>query len=100
MFMHRRSAGRRRSFAENIGPKKAGNNVDMVKAGFQAGDIVIALEGYRVETLTQYEAINECFRERPEMKLTMWRGSNFERKITVAGREIDLELRSYPITGY
>jgi tetratricopeptide (TPR) repeat protein len=76
------------------------DNVDMVKAGFQAGDIIVALEGYRVESLEQYEAINEAFREKPEMTFTMWRGSNFERKITVPKREIDLELRSHPITGF
>ena len=76
------------------------DNVDMVKAGFQAGDIIVALEGYRVESLEQYEAINECFRERPEMTLTMWRGSNFERKITAPERKVDLELRSHPITGF
>jgi len=76
------------------------DNVAMMKAGFQAGDIIVALEGYRVENLEQYEAINESYREKPEMTFTMWRGSNFERKITVPKREIDLELRSHPITGF
>jgi hypothetical protein len=74
------------------------DNIDMIKAGFQAGDIIVALEGYRVDNLEQYDAINECFREKPEMVLTMWRGSNFERKITVPNRQIDLELRSHPIS--
>ena len=73
------------------------DNADMVMAGLQAGDIIIALEGYRVENLAQYDAINECFRENPEMTFTMWRGENFERKLLVPGRAIELELRSHPI---
>lgn len=69
------------------------------KAGFQAGDVIVGLEGFRIESLPQFKAVNAFFKK-PEMKLTLWRGATpFEATITVPDRKIEIELRSYPING-
>jgi tetratricopeptide (TPR) repeat protein len=69
-------------------------------AGLLIGDLIVGLEGYRVENLDQYRAVNAFF-EQDDMKLTVWRGDRLlPIALTAANRTIDVELRSYPIEGY
>jgi len=68
-------------------------------AGLQAGDIIVGLEGMRVENLRQYYAIN-AFYSGNDMKLTAWRGKTFQVAITAANRLMGIEFRSYPIEGW
>jgi len=71
------------------------------KAGIQAGDIIVGLEGLRVDNLPQYRAINASFdAEHQEMKLTLWRGQMFQATLTAPGRYMGVEFRSYPIQGW
>jgi hypothetical protein len=69
------------------------------KAGLQAGDIIVGLEGWRIENLSQYRAVNS-FVEGDEMKLTAWRGKTFEVTLSAPNRSMGGELRSYPIEGW
>jgi hypothetical protein len=70
------------------------------QAGLFIGDLIVGLEGYRVETLDQYRAVNAFF-EQGEMKLTVWRGDKLlPITVTVPTRNMGVELRSYPIEGY
>ena len=70
------------------------------RAGLLIGDLIVGLEGYRVENFDQYRAVN-AFYEQDEMKLAVWRGDRL-LPITIAApnRTIGVELRSYPIEGY
>lgn len=71
------------------------------KAGIQAGDIIVGLEGWRVDNLRQYRAINASFdAEHEEMKLAVWRGQIFQPTFTAPGRFMGVEFRSYPIQGW
>jgi len=68
-------------------------------AGLQAGDIIVGLEGWRVDNLQQYRAVN-AFYETDAMKLTVWRGKLFTVAITAPSRLMGIEFRSYPIQGW
>jgi tetratricopeptide (TPR) repeat protein len=68
-------------------------------AGLQAGDIIVGLEGWRVENLAQYRAIDAISRDE-RMKLVVWRGSRFEVDAKAPQRLMGVELRSYPIEGW
>ena len=65
-------------------------------AGLQAGDIIVGLEGWQVENLRRYQAINAGF-ESELMTLTAWRGKPFEVKISAANRLMGIEFRTYAI---
>jgi hypothetical protein len=69
------------------------------KAGLQAGDIVVGLEGWQVESLPQYRAVN-AFVDRDEMKLSVWRGKTFDVTLSAPNRSIGIEFRTYPIEGW
>jgi tetratricopeptide (TPR) repeat protein len=70
------------------------------KAGLQAGDLIVGLDGWRVDNLKQFRAIN-AFSERADRKLTVWRGRVSE--VTLPWRSwwgTGVELRTYPIQGW
>ena len=69
------------------------------KAGLQPGDIVVALEGWRVENIRQYAAINAFF-ETDLMKLTAWRRKRFELTVRMPGRLLGAEFRTYPVQAW
>ena len=69
------------------------------RAGLQAGDIIVGLEGWRVENLTQYRAVN-AFYEQDEMTLTAWRGKLSPIQMTAPNRQMEIEFRTYPIEGW
>jgi S1-C subfamily serine protease len=75
------------------------DNPNTIKHGIQAGDIIVGLEGFRVENLRQYYAINAFF-SREQMKVTLWRGSIFTATIQAPNRLMGVQFRSHPIVGW
>ena len=76
------------------------DSVEFRKAGLQAGDVIVGLDGWRVDNLRQFRAIN-AFSERPDRKLTVWRGQISE--VTLPWRSwygTGVEFRTYPIQGW
>jgi hypothetical protein len=69
------------------------------KGGLRAGDIIVGLEGWRVDTQEQYAAINAFF-ENDTLKLTVWRGKVFELAVPAPGRLLGTELRTHPMKGW
>ncbi len=70
------------------------------RAGLRVADIVVGLEGWLVESVEQYQTINAFF-EKPEMKLTVWRGGKLVAIDTIMpGRLFGVELKDYPLKGW
>jgi tetratricopeptide (TPR) repeat protein len=70
------------------------------RAGLMIGDLIVGVEGHRVENFEQYRAVNAFF-EQDDMKLTVWRGDRLlPIAVTAPNRTIGVELRSYPVEGY
>jgi hypothetical protein len=68
-------------------------------AGLQAGDLIIGLEGWRVENLPQYRAIN-AFSKTEVLKITAWRTQSFDVTLTAPNRLMGIDFRSHPIKGW
>ena len=68
-------------------------------AGLQAGDLIVGLEGWRVDNLAQYRAINAFFKN-DVMKISAWRTSQFTVTLTAPNRLMGIEFRSHPIKGW
>jgi hypothetical protein len=68
-------------------------------AGLQAGDLIVGLEGWRVENLSQYRAINAFFKT-DAMKITAWRTTAFDASVTAPNRLMGIDFRSHPINGW
>ena len=63
------------------------------------GDLIVAVEGHRIQNFDQYRAAN-AFSEKDDMKLTVWRGGKLVPiVVTAPNRYMGVELRSYPIEG-
>jgi hypothetical protein len=69
------------------------------KAGIRAGDIVVGLEGWRVDTQEQYRAINAFF-DRPLVKLTLWRGALIKVEASSPNRLFGTQIRTHPLKGW
>jgi len=69
------------------------------KAGVRAGDIIVGLEGWRVENDRQYFAIN-TFKDVDVLKLTVWRGQLFAVEVPAPRRLMGVELNTYPLKGW
>ena len=75
------------------------NDLDR-KARLQAGDLIVGLDGWRVDNLKQFRAIN-AFSQRPDRKLTVWRGPIYEDTLPWrAWSGTNVEFRTYPIVGW
>ena len=68
-------------------------------AGLQAGDLIVGLEGWRVDNLPQYRAINAFFKN-DVMKISAWRTNRFDVTLTAPNRLMGIEFRTHPITGW
>jgi hypothetical protein len=68
-------------------------------AGLQAGDLIVGLEGWRVENRSQYRAINAFFKTEA-MKITAWRTKVFDVAVTAPNRLMGIDFRSHPIKGW
>lgn len=69
-------------------------------AGIRAGDIVVGLEGFRVDTFEQYQAIN-LFKDDPLVKLTISRGGQLVKvEAKSPSRLFGTELQTHPMKGW
>jgi hypothetical protein len=69
------------------------------KAGIRSGDIIVGLEGWRVDTVEQYHAINSFF-EHPRVKLTLWRGALVKVDAETPRRLFGTDIRTHPLKGW
>jgi hypothetical protein len=69
------------------------------QAGLRAGDIIVGLEGFRVDNVEQYQTINGFF-EHPRVKLTFWRGSLMKVDAETPNRRFGTDIRTYPLKGW
>jgi hypothetical protein len=69
------------------------------KAGIRSGDIIVGLEGWRVDTVEQYFAINSFF-EQPRVKLTLWRGTLIKIDAETPNRLFGTDIRTHPLKGW
>jgi tetratricopeptide (TPR) repeat protein len=69
------------------------------KAGLQAGDVIVGVEGWQVEDLRQYYAVNAFF-ESDVMRLSAWRGKLSPVTLRAPNRLMGVDLRTYPIEGW
>jgi S1-C subfamily serine protease len=65
------------------------------RLGFRAGDIIVALDGYRVRSLRQYVVVNR-FSDTPETRFIVFRHPAYvELRARSASRLYGLDLRSH-----
>lgn len=69
------------------------------KYGVRTGDIIVGLEGWRVDTAEQYFAVN-AFTDEPAMKLTLWRGQLVTIEAKSPTRLLGTELQTHPLKGW
>lgn len=70
------------------------------QAGIRAGDIIIGLEGWRVDTFEQYRAINAMKDDDPGVQLTLWRGALIKIDTQMPGRLFGTDIRTHPMKGW
>jgi S1-C subfamily serine protease len=76
------------------------DSAQLRKAGLQAGDLIIGLEGWRVDNLQQFRTI-DAFDDRSERTLTVWRGPIYQVKLPPRSwRGTSVEFRTYPVLGW
>jgi S1-C subfamily serine protease len=63
----------------------------------QAGDIIVGLDGWRVESLEQYHAIMAFAEDGAKHKISAWRGVLFTIE---AYEHLGMELATYPLKGW
>ena len=69
------------------------------KYGIRTGDIIVGLEGWRVDNEEQYFAINE-FKDDLAMKITLWRGQLVTIDAKSPTRLLGTELQTHPLKGW
>lgn len=67
--------------------------------GIQSGDLIVALDGWRVESLQQYQAVR-AFSTGDRLHMVLWRGARIDVDAEVPNRMFNIDLRSYPIRGW
>lgn len=70
------------------------------KAGIRAGDIIVGLEGRRVDSSEQYRAINAFKDDEPRVQLTLWRGQLIKVDTQMPGRLFGTDIRTHPMKGW
>lgn len=70
------------------------------KAGIRAGDIIVGLEGWRVDSFEQYRAINAFKDDEPRVQLTLWRGQLIKVDTQMPGRLFGTDIRTHPMKGW
>jgi hypothetical protein len=69
------------------------------KYGVRTGDIIVGLEGWRVDSAEQYFAIN-AFKDDPAMKITLWRGQLVTIDAKSPTRLLGTDLQTHPLKGW
>jgi tetratricopeptide (TPR) repeat protein len=88
-------------FASFQGPPQTGcrivdDNELLEQAGLQPGDIIVAMDGYRVESEPQYRYLRDRSRD-PHMDLIIWRGSRYLiAHVSAPDRRFLVRIETYP----
>lgn len=62
----------------------------------KAGDVVVGLDGYRVDNMRQYFYVRELDRGNPVMKVVVWNGERYaEMSVTVPARLFGVRMSDY-----
>jgi tetratricopeptide (TPR) repeat protein len=77
-----------------------GSNFRLERAGLGNGDVAVALDGFRVHSLEQYDFVR-ALSESPQLRLIAWRRGRgyFEVQTRVVGRRFGVELVTYKSPG-
>jgi hypothetical protein len=67
--------------------------------GIQAGDLIVGLDGWRVESLKQYQTVR-AFTTDERMRLVLWRGVRLDVEARAENRRFNIGIRTYPIRGW
>ena len=67
--------------------------------GIQAGDFIVGVDGWRVESLKQYQTVR-AFSTDERMRVVLWRGVRLDVDTRAERRWFDIGLRTYPIQGW
>jgi tetratricopeptide (TPR) repeat protein len=74
----------------------AGDNDALKQAGLALGDVIVALDGYRVRNFEQYQVVRS-FTDSPQMALIAWHGGRYvEIRTSQKERRFGVDMRSYP----
>jgi membrane-associated protease RseP (regulator of RpoE activity) len=71
-----------------------GTSVEAMKAGLKPGDVLVALDGFRVHTYDQYRVIR-AQKKAPELNLVVWHGQYRHVAASPPERWLDVQVRSY-----
>ena len=87
-----------------IAPKAAVYVMSQTDASRQAdvrpADLIVALDGWRTETLQQYETVR-AFQDSGDLDLAIWRDGMITRKAKADPyRRLGIELRTFPFSGW
>lgn len=67
------------------------------RAGLTAGTVIVALDGYAVENLTQYFIIRQLDKDNPRMEMIIWNGTEYKpAAISLPNRRFGLDIQTYP----
>jgi hypothetical protein len=70
------------------------------QADVRPADLIVALDGWRTETLQQYETVR-AFQDSGDLDLTIWRDGVITRKAKADQyRRLGIELRTFPFNGW
>lgn len=69
------------------------------KYGLRTGDIIVGLEGWRVDSEEQYFAIN-AFKDDPVMRITFWRGQLVTIEAKSPTRLLGIDPQTHPMKGW
>ncbi|HJU44233.1 MAG TPA: hypothetical protein VJ691_15510 [Vicinamibacterales bacterium] len=71
------------------------------RAGIRTGDIVVGLEGWRVDSVPQYRAINAFYDDDPTVRLTISRGGQLIKiEAKSPTRLFGTEIQTHPMKGW
>ena len=69
-------------------------------AGLLNGDVIVGLDGWRVDNYKQFRSI-AWFNETEPMVITFWRGDALHTvKVNAPYHDMDVQFRSYPVQGW
>jgi tetratricopeptide (TPR) repeat protein len=86
--------------APRDGAHVMGHSRMLLDAGLRAGDVVVALDGWRIHTAAQYDTVRRFTRD-DEMRFTFWRGGSYqEAKGPVKDRWLGVTFVDHPVKGW
>ena len=80
--------------APSDGVLLVGTSAEAMKAGLKPGDVLVAVNGFRVHTYEQYRVIRSL-KQNPQLDLVVWRGSYRHVAASPPQRWFGVQVRSY-----